>query len=37
MYPVIDSDYTPKRITYQLGIDETKVLQPTSVIDGGTY
>jgi|GEM_PF-497172 len=37
MYPIIDSDYTPKRITYQLGIDETKVLQPTSVIDGGTY
>jgi len=37
MFPIIDDQYIPKRITYQLGIDETKVLMPTSVIDGGTY
>jgi hypothetical protein len=37
MFPVIDDQYTPTRITYQLGIDETKVLQPSSIIDGGTY
>lgn len=36
-YAVVDDTYTPTRITYQLGIDETKVLQPSSVIDGGTY
>lgn len=37
MFPVINDEYTPSKITYQLGIDETKVLTPTSVIDGGTY
>jgi hypothetical protein len=36
-YPIVDSNYTPTRITYKLGIDETKVLQPSSIIDGGTY
>jgi len=36
-YPVVDSGYTPTRLRYKLGIDETKVLQPSSIIDGGTY
>jgi len=36
-YPVVDSNYTPTRLIYKLGIDETKVLQPSSIIDGGTY
>lgn len=36
-FPFVDSNYTPTRISYRLGIDETKVLQPSSVIDGGTY
>jgi hypothetical protein len=36
-YPVVDTGYTPTKITYKLGIDETKVLQPSSIIDGGTY
>jgi hypothetical protein len=34
---VVDSNYTPTRITYKLGIDSSKVLQPSSLIDGGTY
>lgn len=36
-YPVVDTDYTPTKITYKLGIDESKVLTPSSIIDGGTY
>jgi len=36
-FPVVDSNYTPTRITYRLGIDDSKVLSPSSVIDGGTY
>ncbi len=36
-YPVVDTSYTPTKVKYRLGIDETKVLTPTSVIDGGTY
>jgi len=36
-FPVIDTNYTPARLIYRLGIDETKVLQPSSIIDGGTY
>ncbi|AUD63450.1 hypothetical protein BK010_07525 [Tenericutes bacterium MO-XQ] len=34
---VVDSNYTPTRITYKLGIDTSKVLTPSSIIDGGTY
>lgn len=33
----VDTTYTPNRIYYRLGIDNTKVLQPSSIIDGGTY
>jgi hypothetical protein len=36
-YPVVDTNYTPTKITYKLGIDTSKVLQPSSIIDGGTY
>ena len=37
IYQVIDSNYTPHMIKYSIGIDSSKVLQPTSIIDGGTY
>lgn len=37
LYQYIDSNYTPTTVKYSLGIDSTKVLQPSSVIDGGTY
>lgn len=33
----IDSGYTPPALKYQIGIDASKVLQPSSIIDGGTY
>ncbi|MFA7105715.1 MAG: hypothetical protein WC154_00290 [Candidatus Izemoplasmatales bacterium] len=37
-HPYVDTDYTmPGKVAYKLGIDKTKVLQPSSVIDGGTY
>ncbi len=36
-YPYVDTGYTPTKITYKLGIDLSKVLQPSSIIDGGTY
>ncbi|MCF7930499.1 MAG: hypothetical protein K9L02_03200 [Acholeplasmataceae bacterium] len=36
-YPVVDTAYTPTKIKYKLGIDTSKVLQPSSIIDGGTY
>ncbi len=36
-YPIIDTNYTPTQIKYKLGIDTSKVLQPSSIIDGGTY
>jgi hypothetical protein len=36
-YPYVDSNYTPTKITYKLGIDTSKVLQPSSIIDGGMY
>ncbi len=36
-FPVVDTNYTPTKISYKLGIDTSKVLQPSSVIDGGTY
>ena len=37
LYNKIDTTYTPNKMIYQIGIDSTKVLTPTSVIDGGTY
>jgi len=37
LYQYIDSNYTPSVVKYALGIDTTKVLQPSSIIDGGTY
>jgi hypothetical protein len=36
-FPVVDTGYTPTKIKYKLGIDSSKVLTPSSVIDGGTY
>jgi len=36
-FPVVDTGYTPTKIKYKLGIDASKVLTPSSVIDGGTY
>ena len=36
-FPVIDTNYIPSKVKYKLGIDETKVLTPSSIIDGGTY
>lgn len=35
--PVVDTDYTPSKIMYKLGIDKSKVLTPSSIIDGGTF
>ncbi|MBU1094433.1 MAG: hypothetical protein KKH01_08230 [Firmicutes bacterium] len=35
--PEVDTNYTPSMIKYKLGIDSSKVLQPSSIIDGGTY
>lgn len=37
VYATVDNTYTPSIIKYNLGIDASKVLQPTSIIDGGTY
>lgn len=37
LYPVVNNDYVPKRVSYMIGIDSSKVLQPSSIIDGGTY
>ena len=37
LYQYIDSNYTPSVVKYALGIDTTKVLHPSSIIDGGTY
>ena len=37
LYHYIDTNYTPSVMKYAIGIDTTKVLQPSSVIDGGTY
>lgn len=34
---VVDSNYSPTRVSYKLGIDKSKVLMPSSIIDGGTY
>jgi hypothetical protein len=37
LYLTLDTNYTPYVLKYQIGIDSTKVLQPSSIIDGGTY
>jgi len=37
VYQIIDTNYTPSIVKYQIGIDTSKVLQPSSIIDGGTY
>jgi hypothetical protein len=37
IYQVVDTAYTPTLLRYYLGIDTSKVLQPSSTIDGGTY
>jgi hypothetical protein len=37
VYQVVDAAYTPNVLKYQIGIDASKVLQPSSIIDGGTY
>ncbi|MFH5880875.1 hypothetical protein [Liberiplasma polymorphum] len=37
LFTEVDTTYTPNRIYYRLGIDTDKVLQPSSIIDGGTY
>lgn len=37
IYTEVNTDYDANIRTYYLGIDSNKVLQPTSIIDGGTY
>jgi hypothetical protein len=37
LYNVLDDNYTPAKMIYYFGIDSSKVLTPTSTIDGGTY
>lgn len=37
IYSVIDSSYGVPIKTYTIGIDSSKVLQPSSTIDGGTF
>lgn len=37
LFTEVDTSYSPNRIYYRLGIDSSKVLQPDSLIDGGTY
>lgn len=37
LHAVHDFNYNPAKTTVYIGIDKDKVLQPTSVIDGGTY
>lgn len=37
LFNVIDDTYKPAKMIYHLGIDNSKVLTPSSVIDGGTY
>ena len=37
IYQYLDTNYTPSVVKYSLGIDTSKVLQPSSIIDGGTY
>ncbi len=37
LYQYVDTNYTPAVLKYAIGIDNTKFLTPSSVIDGGTY
>jgi hypothetical protein len=37
LFYALDTNYTPGVLKYYLGIDSSKVLQPSSIIDGGTY
>jgi hypothetical protein len=37
VYQFVDTGYTPNVVKYQIGLDASKVLQPSSIIDGGTY
>ena len=37
LFQVVDTEYTPPALKYQIGIDMTKVLHPFSIIDGGSY
>ena len=37
VYYALDTTYTTPTMNYRIGIDSAKVLQPSSVIDGGTY
>lgn len=37
LHTMIDTHYKPAKMIYHIGIDSTKVLTPSSVIDGGTY
>lgn len=37
LYNSIDTNYSPYKMVYHVGIDKTKVLSPSSTIDGGTY
>ena len=37
IYQYLDTNYTPSVVKYSLGLDTSKVLQPSSIIDGGTY
>jgi hypothetical protein len=37
VYQFVDTAYTPNVVKYQIGLDASKVLQPSSIIDGGTY
>jgi len=37
LHSIQNTNYNPVKTFYYIGIDKTKVLTPTSVIDGGTY
>ncbi len=37
LYSSLDTRYTPNRRIYSYGIDKSKVLTPSSIIDGGTF
>ena len=37
LYSYVNTDYSANRRVYHIGIDKDKVLQPSSIIDGGTY
>ncbi len=37
LHTVVDTNYNPSKTIYHIGIDSSKVLTPSSVIDCGTY